>query len=264
MARASAVEPLLERDELDEGSGTEDAEADAGQGAAAGPGLLPTPIKGVLAGETAGGEASAPEAAAFYGELGIVVDQLVETSASEWASGVCDFCDVPFKRCLYAMWCPCCMFADVAVRAPGYNSCGWYGNCITYCGVRLLSIPLDFIHLRSLPSPLTGCLLSSLRSHVRRSHNLREEACNESCSPCCGLSNDCCASWCCRWCVLIQLANQMDAAELENDANDPSVDLASTSPPRAQNSIYYAHLAADPPPLVYVKAVGRQVGFKWN
>lgn len=110
MARASAVEPLLERDELDEGSGTEDAEADAGQGAAAGPGLLPTPIKGVLAGETAGGEASAPEAAAFYGELGIVVDQLVETSASEWASGVCDFCDVPFKRCLYVRPLTFCVF----------------------------------------------------------------------------------------------------------------------------------------------------------
>jgi hypothetical protein len=102
MARlASAVEPLLERDETDEGSGSEDAEDGAGQDAGAGPGLLPVPVKGVLAGETAGGEASAPEAAAFYGELGIVVDPPVETSASDWASGICDFCDAPVSRCLY-------------------------------------------------------------------------------------------------------------------------------------------------------------------
>jgi hypothetical protein len=133
---------------------------------------------------------------------------------------------------------------------------GWYGNCLTFCAVRMLALPLDFVHLRSVPSPFegalhgclccrmrlgpdmisapicAGCLLSSLRSHVRRSvitwspietrrlsleltirtllqHNLREEACHESCSPWCGLSNDCCASWCCRLCVLIQLANQV-------------------------------------------------------
>lgn len=72
---------------------------------------------------------------------------------------------------------------------------GWYGNCLTYWLVHLLTLPLELVHLRLLPSPFTGsclrkawdylcyvnthgmtdfcaliagCLLSSLRGHVRK------------------------------------------------------------------------------------------------
>ena len=86
------------------------------------------------------------------------------------------------------------MLPLLCVRVCVMLSSGWYGNCIAYYLVALLSIPLELVHLQSLPSPFTGalefvpvsaefpcvtelcallagCLISSLRAHVRKTVN---------------------------------------------------------------------------------------------
>ena len=53
----------------------------------------------LIGGEAAGGEASAPEAVAFYGEQGVVVS--AEETSRDWSSGIFDCCEAPTSRCLY-------------------------------------------------------------------------------------------------------------------------------------------------------------------